>query len=96
MNWHSGKLNKEAKDAKETIMQLNEIADLIGLRQHIIDGTHKGRKLKPDPWHNTRDYMKHYADPANTEDAIACFESAGCKNEIEALRWLLKYDELVP
>ncbi len=78
------------------LMQLSEIVDLIGLRQHIIEGTNRGRKLKEDPWHNTRDYMKRYADPSNTEQAIGLLQDAGCKNEIEAVRWLLKHDELVP
>jgi hypothetical protein len=87
---------KEKEKVRDTIMQLSEITDLIGLRQHIIDGTSKGRKVKADVWHNTRDYMKRYADPANTDAAIALFESVGCKDEIQAVRWLLKHDELVP
>jgi hypothetical protein len=88
--------SQEEEKVRSAIMQLSDITDLIGLRQHIIEGTHKGRKLKADPWHNTRDYMKHYADPVNTDAAIALFEGAGCKNEIEAIRWLLRHDELVP
>lgn len=89
-------MNQEKEKVRDTIMQLSEIADLIGLRQHIIEGTNKGRKLGADPWRNTRDYMKHYADQANTNAAIALFEGADCKNEIEAIRWLLRHDELVP
>ena len=90
------KEKEREKKVRDTIMRLSEITDLIGLRQHIIEGTNKGRNLKADVWHNTRDYMKRYADPANAEAAVVLFESAGCKNEIEAVRWLLKHDELVP
>ena len=85
----------EAK-VRDTLMQLSEIVDLIGLRQHIIERTNKGRKLKDDPWHSTRDYMKRYADSENTEAVITYFVGAGCKNEIEAVRWLLRHDEMVP
>lgn len=95
MSQHKPNREQEEK-VRSTIMQLSEIADLIGLRQHIIEGTNKGRKLREDAWHNTRDYMKHYADPTNTDAAIAYFEGAGCKNEIDAVRWLLRHDELVP
>ena len=86
----------EQADPGSTIMQLSELADLIGLRTHIIEGTKKGRKLGPDPWHNTKDYMKRYADPANTDKLIGLFEGAGLRDEIQAVRWLLKHDELVP
>ncbi len=81
---------------RDTIMQLSEMCDLIGLRTHIIEHTSKGRKLSADPWQNTRDYMHGYADPANTSLVIELFEGAGCKNEIDAVRWLLTNDELVP
>ena len=83
-------------EVRGTIMRLSDVCDLIGLRTHIIEGTSKGRKLAADPWHNTRDYMQGYADPANTAAVIELFEGVGCKNEIEAVRWLLRHDELVP
>jgi hypothetical protein len=89
-------MSQEKEKVRDAIMRLSEITDLIGLRQHIIEGTNKGRRLKADVWHNTRDYMMLYADPANAEAAIALLESAGCNNEIEAVRWLLRHDELVP
>ena len=89
-------MSQDKRRVRDTIMQLSEITDLIGLRQHIIEGTNKGRKLKSDPWHNIRDYMRHYADPANTDATIALFQDAGCNDELEALRWLLRHDELVP
>lgn len=95
-----GKGNKpepeEKSEVRDTIMRLSEICDLIGLRTHIIEGTSKGRKLAADPWHNTREYMQVYADPDNTQVVIEAFEGEGCKNEIEAVRWLLRHDELVP
>jgi hypothetical protein len=95
-----GKGNKpqpeNMSEVKDMIMRLSEMCDLIGLRTAIIEGTSKGRKLAADPWHNTRVYMKGYADPGNTTAVIEAFEGAGCKNEIEAVRWLLRHDELVP
>lgn len=91
-------MNQDEPEEKvrAAVMQLSEIVDLIGLRQHIIEGTKKGRKLKADPWQNTRDYMRNYADPANTQAVIGLFQGAGCKDELAALRWLLRHDELVP
>ncbi len=83
-------------EVRSTIMQLSELADLIGLRTQIIEGTQRGRVLCADSWHNTRVYMEGYADPANTEAVIDLFQEAGCKDEIEAVRWLLKHDDLVP
>ncbi len=77
-------------------MQLSELADLIGLRTQIIEGTQRGRVLCADPWHNTRAYMGSYADPANTGHVIDLLQGAGCKDEIAAVRWLLKHDEYVP
>lgn len=80
----------------DTLMRLSEMCDQIGLRLHIIEGTNRGRKLKPDPWHNTKDYMSRYADPSNTDAVISELQSAGCPDEIKAVRWLLKHDEIVP
>ena len=95
---HKQKHSREEDTSKvrDTLMRLSEMCDLIGLRTHIIEGTSRGRKLKPDPWHNTKDYMSHYADPGNTEALISEFQSAGCPDEIQAIRWLLKHDALVP
>ncbi len=77
-------------------MQLSSMADLIGLRTYIIKRTPKGKSSQPNPWAHTRAYMASYADPANAEPLIAVLEGAGCHSDVEAVRWLLKHDELVP
>lgn len=84
------------EQVRSTIMQLSEMADLIGLRTHVIEKTGKGRKLGREPWQYTIEYMQSYADPENTGQVIALLEGAGCNNDIEAVRWLLKHDDLVP
>ena len=81
---------------RDTIMRLSEMVDLIGLRTHVIEGTKKGRQLGPSPWHYTREYMQGYADPQNTEAVISMFEGAGAMDDIQAVRWLLRHDDLVP
>jgi hypothetical protein len=85
-----------AMDVKGTIMRLSEMADLIGLRTYIIKRTPRGKSREADPWAHTRAYMSSYASPANTESLIEVLKSAGCKSDVEAVRWLLKHDELVP
>lgn len=81
---------------KDTIMQLSNMADLIGLRTYIIKRTPKGKSRETDPWAHTRAYMASYADPVNTERLIETLNSADCHSDVEAVRWLLKHDELVP
>ena len=49
-----------------------------------------------DFWLHTREYMQTYADHANTQAVIHLLEVAGSANEVEAVQWLLKNDELVP
>lgn len=77
-------------------MRLSNMVDLIGLRTYIIKRTPRGKSKEPDPWGHTRAYMQSYADPANTEALIEQLTIAGCSDELHAVRWLLKHDELVP
>ena len=78
-------------------MQLSQLCDLIGFREQVIHKTKYGKKPHPsDPWGYTKDFLAYYAESTSPQEVIALFESAGCKNEVEAVRWLLKHDELVP
>lgn len=84
------------QNLRDTIMRLSEMADLIGLRTYIIKRTPRGKSNESDPWGHTRAYMRQYANPANTEPLIALLTKAGCENELQAVRWLLSHDDLVP
>lgn len=88
---HNGK-----EKVRDTIMQLSELTDLIGLRTYIVDKTKYGKKPGPQPWTHTRAALAMYAPGSDPDKVIQLFESVGCENEIEAVRWLLKHDELVP
>ena len=80
----------------DTIMQLSNMTDLVGIRTYIIKRTPRGRSKHPDPWGYTREALATYAQDVDAGEFIRLFEVAGCKNELEAVRWLLKYDELIP
>jgi hypothetical protein len=87
---------REAKELRDTIMQLSEMCDLIGLRTYIIKRTPKGKSSEPDAWGHTRAYMQSYANPDNTEPLIQLLQSAGCHSDLEVVRFLLTHDEIVP
>lgn len=91
-----GRGGKDQETVKAMIMQLSELTDLIGLRTYIVDKTNYGKRPGKDAWTYTRAAMSAYASAANTERVIALFAAAGCHNEIEAVRWLLRHDQLVP
>jgi hypothetical protein len=82
--------------ARSTIMQLSEMLDLIGLRTYVIKRTPRGKSTNPDPWGHTRAYMQTYANPDNPEAVISMFQGHGVQSDVEAVRWLLTHDELVP
>jgi hypothetical protein len=85
------------QEVQRVIEQLSQVCDLIGLREHIFDGTNKGRRLQPgDPWYSTKDYMAHYGDPNDTQQVIDLFGQVGCTDEVLALRFILRHDEIVP
>jgi hypothetical protein len=88
--------SEDLEKVRATIAQLNDLVDLIGLRTCVIKRTPKGKSSEPDPWAHTRACMQQYADPVNTEALIKLFEDVGCRDELQAVRWLLTYDELVP
>lgn len=79
-----------------TIMQLSTLCDLIGLRTYIVNKTKYGKKPGKDAWTHTRAGLAIYAPSSDPEEVIRLFEGVGAHNEIEAVRWLLKHDELVP
>jgi hypothetical protein len=81
---------------RATIMRLSEILDLVGLRTYVAKKTNYGRKPGAEPWAYTRAALAEYAPSADAEAVIRLFQEAGCKDEIAAVRWLLKHDDLVP
>jgi hypothetical protein len=82
--------------ARSTIMQLSELTDLIGLRTYIVKKTRYGRKPGRESWAYTREAISMYAPNTDADEVIRLFKGVGCQDEIEAVRWLLKHDELVP
>jgi hypothetical protein len=87
---------REIQEVRDTIMRLSEMCDLIGLRTYIIKRTPKGKSSEPDEWGHTRAYMESYANPANSEPLIELLQRAGCESDLEAVRFLLTHDEIVP
>ena len=87
----------ETDKVNVTIMQLSELCDLVGYGDYVAKRTRYGKRPhRQDAWGYTRAYMQSYGDPEDTEAVIALFQSADLPNEIEAARWLLKHDKLVP
>src|SRR3954453_2435530 len=82
---------REQERARSTIMQLSALTDLIGIRTYVIKRTPKGKSTNPAPWGYTREALATYAPDADADEVIRLFEGAGCKNELEAVRWLLKH-----
>ncbi len=83
----------DSESARRTIAELGELADLAGYGYYIAMFTYGGREPDPDPWGITREYMQDHEEPANTERLIALFQRAGCDNEIDAVRWLMKHED---
>ena len=87
----------EQDKVKDTIMQLSELCDLVAYGDYVTKHTKFGKKPHAkDMWGYTRAYMQSYGDPGDTSAVIALFHSADLPNEVEAVRWLLKHDKLVP
>ncbi len=82
---------------KATIMQLSQLCDLVGYADYVAEHTKYGKRPhKSDRWGYTRAYMNSYGDPADTDEVIRLFQAEGLPDEIEATRWLLQHDKLVP
>lgn len=87
----------DIRKARDLIMLLSGMCDLIALRVQVIEKSKYGKRPhRSDPWGYTRAFLAYYAPETAPEGVIALFEEAGCKDEIAAVRWLLKHDELVP
>lgn len=87
----------ETGKMKDTIMQLSELCDLVAYADYVAERTKYGKRPhRKYAWGHTRTYMKAYGDPADTEAVIGLFQAVDLPNEIEAARWLLKHDNLVP
>jgi hypothetical protein len=86
----------DLQQVKDTLMQASEICDLIGYRNDVAALTDYGRKPGPSEWHHTIEYMRNFADPANTDKLIDLLKSLGACNEIEAIRAIIRFDRYVP
>jgi hypothetical protein len=97
---HTGpKLTREEeKRIRAVITQLSTRLDLIGLREQIIDKSKMGKKPHPsDPWGYTREILAYYTEgKTDPQEVIRLFESVGCHNDIEAARFILRHDTLIP
>ena len=79
------------------ITQLSELCDLIGLREQVIHKSKLGKKPhRTDPWGYTRAFLTYYAETTDPQQVIGLFESVGCRNDIEAVQFILRHDEIVP
>jgi len=82
---------------RAVIEQLSQLCDLIGLREQLIERSKLGKKPHAsDPWGYTRDILAYYAESTDPQQVIDLFESVGAKNDIEAVRFILRHDEIVP
>jgi hypothetical protein len=78
-------------------MQLSELCDLVAYGDYITERTKYGKRPhRSDEWGYTRRFMREYGDPADTEEVIRLLQGQDLPNEVEAARWLLKHDKLVP
>ncbi len=85
------------KEVRSTIVQLSQLCDLVAYGDYITEHTNYGKRShRTDNWGHTRSYMQSYGDPTDTIEVIRLFEAVGLPNEVEAARWLLKHDKLVP
>jgi hypothetical protein len=85
-----------SEQTQQLIKQLSEMIDLVEYQDVIGRKTRYGKRPGPTPWHYTRQLLSTYTDPPDVEDVIRRFESAGCKDEVEAAKWIVINDELVP
>lgn len=86
------------EEVQAVIQQLSTMLDLIGLREQIIDKTKTGKRPHPsDPWGYTREIVAYYTDgKTDPQEVIRLFEGVGCHSDIEAVRFILRHDEIVP
>jgi hypothetical protein len=89
---------REEKRIRAVIEQLSTKLDLIGLREQIIDKSNMGKKPHPsDPWGYTRETLAYYTGgKTDPQEVISLFESVGCHNDIDAVRFILRHDDIVP
>jgi len=84
------------EEVRSTIMQLSQLLDLVGLEAYIEKRTDWGRRPGVEPWQYTRAALAEYAPGTDPEQVIQLFQGVGVGSDVEALRWILKHDELVP
>jgi hypothetical protein len=82
-------------DPAQIVKQLSEMIDLIEYQDVIGRKTRYGKKPGPDPWHHTRALLKTYTNAPDAKEVIRLFESAGCKDEVAAAKWIVIHDDLV-
>ncbi len=88
--------SEQTERTRQVIKQLSEMIDLVEYQDVIGRKTKYGKKPGPTPWHYTRQLLSSYTDPPDVNEVIRQFESAGCKDEVAAAKWIVINDELVP
>ena len=81
---------------EQTIRQLSAMIDLIEYQDVIGRKTRYGKRPGPDPWYHTRRLVETYPQGVDVAQVISLFEQAGCKDEVQAAKWIVLHDDLIP
>jgi hypothetical protein len=87
---------QKPRSPREAILQLNQLCDVLALRTYLAKRTDYGRKPGPSEWHHTRAFLAEYAEQTDPQQVIDLFAGQGVPNDIEAGRWLLTHNALIP
>jgi hypothetical protein len=85
------------QDVRSLIMQLSKYLDALAYREYVIRESDFGkRKHSAGNWGYLKSFMASYAIENDPEDVICLLEKASIPNDLEAARFLLRYDKEVP
>jgi hypothetical protein len=85
------------QDVRSLIMQLCKCLDALAYREYVIRESDFGkRKHSAGDWGYLRDFMASYAVDNDPDQVIHLLGSASIQNDLEAARFLLRYDKEVP
>src|SRR4051794_35002545 len=90
--------HQERERLRSQFMRLSEMIDPIGFREYTLQES--GYQTRPhesgDRWGYLYAFMTVYAPESDPQAVIALFEQMGANDDHQAVKMILRNDELVP
>lgn len=86
----------EQIEKERFVMQASTMVDLLAFAEYIAKASSYGKKPSSQAWGYTRRFLADYGDANELEAFIELWKELGVMDELEAAKWVLRNERIIP